>query len=161
MSQTTAGRRKISFRDFDGVAEDVDQLNDCGYIRLGNWSLPQICWHLGKTITDNLKQPQTQTATPEETARKNGFFALAFGPTGFPERMPLPPTLDPPPDLGPEEIENLKSAMRQLSACPHRCIQVGGCGPVPVEDVVRLHLAHAAHHLSFLIPSHASSGQAT
>ena len=45
------------------------------------------------------------------------------------------------------------AAFSLLAAYPHSHVKVGRCGPVDVAELTKLHLAHAAHHFSFLEPA--------
>ena len=63
------------------------------------------------------------------------------------------PALVPSDDCTDAEVDRLKTALQTLTAYPHKTIKIGRCGPVPLDEVVSLHLAHVAHHLSFLVPT--------
>jgi hypothetical protein len=149
-SKTT--RRPLKFKTVDELNAELDQLKTGNYQKLGSWNLPQACRHLAMTIEGSLTPPESDVPTPEETAMKEKFFGMVMGPEGMPEKMPIGnPALIPAEDCSDAEIEHLRAAFQSLVTYPHKCIKVGRCGPVPAVELIDLHLAHAAHHLSFLV----------
>ncbi len=142
----------MKFNSPDQVIADVDQLRARPHHKLGNWTLPQVCRHLAVVIDGNLTPPPTDEPTPEQIAMKQKFFGMVLGPAGMPDNMPAGPAVLPPDTCGDEAIDHLKAAFKALSEHTHRCILVGRCGPVLTAEVLQLHLAHAAHHLGFLVP---------
>jgi hypothetical protein len=143
----------LKFTSVEELHAELDRLQTAGYTRQGQWSLPQACRHLAVTMEGNLEPSPSDFATPEETAMKQKFFDMVMGPQGMPLNLPINnPALIPPEDCGDAEIDRLKTAFQTLAKVPHKCIRVGRCGPVPVDELTQLHLAHAAHHLSFLSP---------
>ena len=153
MSEATATtRRKIRFDSIPAVKAEVNRLKG-GYTRAGNWSLPQACAHLGRTVTDNLKPADTEHQTPEQAAKWQGFKSTVLGPEGMPSGMPLAADKVPPADTPDSAVDDFLKSLDTLSACGHKQLGIGSLGPVPLQDVVRLHLAHAAHHLGHLIPT--------
>jgi hypothetical protein len=150
-SKTT--RRPLKFKTVDELNAELDRLQSTPCNKLGNWTLPQACRHVALVIEGSLNPPPTNDPTPEESAMKQKFFGTVLGPQGMPEQMPIGnPELIPSADCGDGEIDHLRIALTKLLTYPHPCIKVGRCGPVPTEEVIELHLAHAAHHLSFIEP---------
>ena len=148
----TAGRRPVRFDTPDAVLADVARLRAAGYRRVGQWSLPQVCHHLSVIIAGNLTPPPNDDPpTAEQLATKEKFFATVLA--GMPEGMPAPAAVTPPASADDAAIDGLAAALDRLATYPHAAIVVGRCGPVPTDEVRRLHLVHAAHHLSFLEPT--------
>jgi hypothetical protein len=148
----TPGRRTVRFDTPAAVLADVDRLRRGGYRKVGQWSLPQVCQHLATTVGGNLVPPPADAEpTPEQMAMKAKFFGIVLN--GAPEGMALAPDRVPPASCDDTAIEALASAFAAFAAYPHDKLLVGRCGPVPVGEVLQLHLAHAAHHLSFLEPT--------
>ena len=148
----TPGRRTVRYATAADVLADVARLRRGGYARLGTWSLPQACHHLAVVIGGNLQPPETDAPpTDEQRATKAKFFGMVLS-GGMPEGLPSGATA-PPPDVADAAVDTLAEAFAQLDVYPHARITVGRCGPVPVDEVRQLHLAHAAHHLSFLTPT--------
>jgi hypothetical protein len=148
----TDGRRTLNFQSADELAGELQRLRRLPLKQRGTWTLPQACRHLTTVIEDNLTPPESNIPTAEQTAKKEGIFKLIFAPGGMPEGMPSGKTA-PPADCTDADVDGLLAAFHTLAVYPHEFIKVGSCGPVPVADVVRLHLAHAAHHLSFQEPA--------
>ena len=146
-------RRTLRFNSPQDVVADLESLRNGPVRSLKKWSLPQACWHVAMVIDGNLNKPDSDVRTPEQEQKKAKFFGTVLGPTGMPEDMPIPAHLDPPPECGSEQIDRLIAAFEKLARYPHAFIAVGGCGPVSVDEVRQLHLAHAAHHLSFQKPA--------
>jgi hypothetical protein len=147
-------RRPLKFKTPEELNAELDRLQTGKYSKVGNWNLPQACRHLSATIEGNLIPPPSDEPTAEETAMKQKFFGMVMGAEGMPENLPIGnPALIPPEDCSEAEVERLKNAFKTLAAVPHKCIKVGRCGPVPLAELTELHLAHCAHHLSFLIPT--------
>ncbi len=146
-------RRRLRFDSIADLNAELDRLRAGTYRKLGNWTLPQVCRHVAMTITGSLTPPPSDEPTAEESAMKQKFFGMVMGSAGMPENLPIGnPALIPPADCSNAEIDVLKSAFQSLATYPHKCVKVGRCGPVPVIELIPLHLAHAAHHLSFLEP---------
>jgi hypothetical protein len=146
-------RRPLKFKTVAELDADLAQLRSGKYTKVGNWTLPQACRHLALTMEGSLTPAESDTPTAEESAMKQKFFAMVLGPQGMPENLPIGnPALIPGEDCTEAEIDRLKAAFEKLSNLPHKQVKVGRCGPVPVAEIKDLHLVHAAHHLSFLIP---------
>ena len=145
-------RRPLAFGSFDQTAADVAHLRSAGCVALGQWTLGQVCQHLAGVVEYSMNVPDHDVPTPDEAARREGFFGVILAPGGPPLNMPLPESARPPADAGDDQVDRLITALRAFDAWPHPQCGVGRCGPVPKDDVRRLHLAHAAHHLAFLLP---------
>jgi hypothetical protein len=153
ITPSKASRRPLKFKTPEELNSELDRLRRVETKQRGNWTVPQACRHLAMIIEGNLNPPPSDVPTPEETAMKEKFFGMVMGDTGMPENLPIGnPDLIPPPDCTDAEIDRLKAAFQKLTSYPHKCIKVGRCGPVPVAELIPLHLAHCAHHLSFHIP---------
>jgi hypothetical protein len=153
ITPSKATRRPLKFKTPEELAAELDRLKSGPYRKLGNWSLPQACRHLAVIMETNLTPPERDEPTEEEKAMKDKFFGMVMGPAGMPENLPIGnPALVPGEDCTDAEVDRLKKAFDTLAAYPHKCIKVGRCGPVPMSEILPLHLAHCAHHLSFLVP---------
>lgn len=145
-------RRKLAFHNLNDVVADVEQLQRGGYRRLGQWSLGQICKHLGIFVQGSL----------DGFTQKVPWFIRLFG--GFilrrmlkqramPVGVKVPASFLPPPEVDETpEVAAFCELLRRFDA--HR----GPLQPSPLfgamskETWLDLHLIHAAHHLSFLVP---------
>jgi hypothetical protein len=146
-------RRNLWLTSIDQAIGEVKRLREGGYTRRGTWSLPQICRHLRMTIDDNLQPPPTDVPTADELAAREKFFSMAMNPAGMPAGLPLPPERAPAADTADDEVDKFVASLKSLQTCGHKCIKIGRCGPVPLDQVIALHLAHTSHHLSFLEPN--------
>ena len=145
-------RRRLAFRSIDELTTELKRLRRLPLQQHGTWTLPQACNHLATVIEGSLTPPESNIPTPEQTAKREGFFKLVFGPDGLPEGMPSGATT-PPAECTEADYDRFVAALGKLTAYPHEFVKVGSCGPIPIADVIRLHLAHAAHHFSFQEPA--------
>jgi len=142
-------RRKLNFADTDAVAADIRRLRG-GYTQNGNWSLPQICWHVEAILKFWMRPGPHAPAKPtaEQVLRLKNIFASGQLPDGInaPEgTSPKEKTPDSAIDsllLKLEEFKNFKGPF-----APHRLF-----GEIDPADFRRLNLIHCARHLSFLSP---------
>ena len=152
----TPGRRTVRYDTPAAVLADVDRLRRGGYRKVGQWSLPQVCHHLASVMTSNLQPPPTDAPpTAEQLATKAKFFGMVLAPGGMAEGIPVPPSAQPPADCPDAAIDALAAAFDALAAFPHPTQMVGRYGPVSIDEGRQIHLAHCAHHLSFLEPTRA------
>lgn len=143
-------RPELRFDTIDDVINDIRVLRRAGYEQHGNWSLPQIAWHVGKILQPTLKAPTIRSATPEQNARWNGFIAVIREPGGgskFPAgaNEPKDKCLD-------DDVEHLIALFQQLRDFPDTHLDTTVLGAQPLESVQEAHRLHAAHHLGFLRP---------
>ncbi len=148
----TTGRRTIRYANFDEITADVDRLLS-GHITVGNWSLAQICRHLSTAMRRVTERP---ASTPYDTSlwmgedQKRQFFESEM----FPEAIPTAPALLPPEALSArEEAEALRQAIALCVASPGPVSPHVLLGFLTKEEWNRFHCIHAAHHLSFAIPT--------
>ena len=156
-----ATRRELKpFASFDAVVADADALHSGGYERAGMWTLAQACGHLASWL-----DYQRHGFPPLPFWLKPIFFALrntmatgmlrkaittgtmAAGSSTAPQSIPAP-TVDDASELG-----RLKSAYRAWDAYTGPLVPSPLFGEHTRDDWRKLHLVHAAHHLSFLIPN--------
>lgn len=146
-------RRKLHFADTDAMAADVGRLR-AGYRQLGNWSLPQTCWHLKKALDFSMRPG------PYEPVRGGflrwvmirGILLMGRIPSGMyaPERItPTKDVLDAATDEFLTTLELLKNYKGEFAPHPR-------LGNLSRRSFYKLHLIHCAHHFSFLLPT---SGQ--
>jgi hypothetical protein len=145
-------RRSLDFHSFDEVIADLDRLQT-GYEKGGNWSLGQICNHIGIFVRGSMDG---------FTTPRPPLFVRLIGPLlvrrmlkkrSMPEGIKLPSHFLPK-DASDDarEIQALKDLLRRFDQ--HR-------GPVHRSPLAKmtyekwrdLHLIHCAHHLSFLRPA--------
>jgi hypothetical protein len=143
-------RRLLSFADTDAVAAEVRRLRR-GWTKTGNWSLPQICWHLNRAMTFSMR-PGPHPAPPvDPAAAERLHYMLKTGRP--PDGIQAPDIAIPPAEVPEPAIDEFLATLETLKNfkgefAPHRLF-----GVVSRDDYYRLHLLHSAHHLGFLIPA--------
>lgn len=154
-------RRTLDFRSFEELAREVRKLRDRGYEQAGNWTLAQNCDHLRLFITYSL----------DGFPFKLPFYIRLAGPflkKRTLESRKLPTGVKVPPALMPKVAEDIarpensspdvEAANRLIEAIDRYTSYKGAPQPSPLfgkldrESWDQLHLIHAAHHLSFLVP---------
>ncbi|MGB7156718.1 MAG: DUF1569 domain-containing protein [Tepidisphaeraceae bacterium] len=148
-------RRALSFRSEDEAIAELDRLRVGGYAQHGSWSLQMICWHLA--YGGELNPPASTTPTPEQAAQKKAFIDLILSTGKPPPGFQAPPEMTPSPDCDDAAVLGFRTLLKELKAYPHSHIDFGPFGPVSIEDVRKLTLLHAGHHLSFLEPKAAGT----
>jgi hypothetical protein len=144
-------RRDLSFNSEDEVIADVENLRR-GYVRLGGWTFEQVCWHLDKAVRYRMEPGPHPPTTPEQAARA-GVLKQVLDSGKLPNTIDAPDPMVPPANPGPEAVDSLIQALRDIKnfkgeIAPHRIF-----GKLPNADARRLNLIHCAHHLSYLIPT--------
>jgi hypothetical protein len=151
---TVASRRKLRFANFDEVLADVRLLAAQPTRQLGNWSLGQVCQHLGTAMERSARDDQLFRVPlwlrvvgrlVRRRALENGL------PTGF----KLPPDgaakFVPPPVSVEEGLATLERGIIALSQTSHRAPHPV-LGAMNVGEWDLFHLRHAELHLSFIVP---------
>ncbi|HVT82031.1 MAG TPA: DUF1569 domain-containing protein [Phycisphaerae bacterium] len=147
----SAEKRLLKLANAEEVAGEVRRLR-AGYARAGNWTLPQICWHLNTIMTFTMSPGPHAPLEVDAAAKAKLAQVLA---TGQVSGVKAPERVVPPEDVGEEVIDQFLGTLQRLQTfkgpfAPHRLF-----GEVPFDDYVRLHLIHASHHLGHLIPKDA------
>lgn len=143
-------REDLQFASENEAIADIERLR-LGYEQRGGWSLPQVCWHLHKTVQNRLRPGPHDPDTPEQQARMPIVEQmLASG--KLPQGIIAPEDLTPPADVGEEAIDVCIATLGQLRdhrgpLAPHRLF-----GTLPDDLARKQNLIHIAHHLSHLVP---------
>jgi hypothetical protein len=148
----TPAKRKLKLADVDAITAEVRQLRK-GYTQAGNWTLPQVCWHLDvvlKRWTSNGPPPPPALLPEADKVLAKVLAEWELPKINAPEAI-LPPATatDADVDRYLESLERFKSFRGPFA--PHRLF-----GPIPFDDFMRLHHIHAGHHLGYLIPTAAA-----
>ena len=152
-----AGRlRELKFASLEDAVTDARQLLDAGYIRSGNWTLGQICWHL-RTVQDPsidgypwyfglfaFLRPIVRRTLMRKVLSGNSprgiRTAPMFVPTGAIEDE--------------AEVEAFEKSVQRFLQHRGTFHPHPGFGLLDRETLHQIHVAHAAHHLRFLRASH-------
>jgi hypothetical protein len=143
-------RRELSYGSVDDAIADLNHLRK-GYIQTGQWTLPQMCRHIRVGLA-KAAQPAPEPATPEQDQQRPVFEkVLASGkiPTG----LQAPSPAIPPADCQDEEIDQLMAAFERFKTYAEPRSAHPRFGPLDLPQLKRIILIHAAHHLSYLIPT--------
>ena len=160
-------RRQLDFQSFEEFAREVRKLRDRGYEKAGAWSLAQCCDHLRLFIDYSLdgfpfKLPlHMRLAGPLMKKKTLESRRLPVGVKGPPALMPK--TVE---DIGLAQntSADADSANRLLATIDRYIAYKGTPQPSPLFGKLdraswdQLHLIHAAHHLSFLVPQQRETG---
>jgi hypothetical protein len=148
----TKGRRLLNFRSLDEIMPEVDRLQK-GSTKVGNWSLGQMCLHLATVMRRVVDLPEPTSFDSSKWVgeeQKREFFESGVVPEGIPTSVP-------PPDAGTlddrEAAEELRRAIAHYQTSPGPVAPHPRLGFLTRDQWDRFHCYHAAHHLSFVIPS--------
>lgn len=153
-TKQVSGRCRRRFEHLDQVVVEVHSLADQPTRQLGNWSLGQICHHLGVGM---------QQCTTAERLFPVPFYLRVLGPwlrrrvltRGLPRGFQLPPEgaiLLPPPVSVEEGIATLEAGIAALATTTRR-VPHPVFGAMNVAQWNQFHLRHAEMHLSFIAPT--------
>jgi hypothetical protein len=135
----------------DEVIADVKRLRQ-GYEQAGAWTLPQVAYHLVYPIDHSKPNAQSGALTTEQKHAQG--FLDSIADNGWPEaRIEAGKAMLPPPNPDASVVEHLIEALQGLKKLSGTTIDAYIFGPVSADRLTRFFLAHAAHHLSFLLPT--------
>ena len=147
-------RRTLDFADFDAVLADVERLRRDGYRRAGNWGLAQACDHLTRFMRGSLEGFGFQFPLPVRLAGRWLILGRTLRTRRIPAGVKGPAPLMPPADV------DADAALRDFAETLGRVRDhAGDFHPSPLfgrmtpEQWRQVHLIHAAHHLSVLVPN--------
>lgn len=158
-SPSSSSRRLLQFTDLDQVAADARHLAQHGYTQRGNWNLGQIAGHL----TDWLIYPM-DGYPPMPLAMRGALWVMrhTIGPS---ERNRIlrtgqmrANTATIPETIPPVDVKQRFAVQKLCETLARFGDHTGALHPSPLfgdmdkATTTRIHLAHCAHHLSFLIP---------
>jgi hypothetical protein len=153
MTNAIVQRRKLDFRTWEDVTQDIERLNQQGYDRTGNWDLSQILEHVGEGlrtavngtlhrgpwVVRNLIGPLVLRHVISRRRMKAGIKVPKWW-------LPGPATDE---SKAIEKFSSSIQAFQQLSTQPHPHPFLGNLSKQQWNDLA---LIHASHHLSFLTP---------
>jgi hypothetical protein len=154
----TAARRSLRFGSLAEAVADAEGLLVRGYDRAGNWSLARCCGHLANWTAYPMDgfPPPPLWMRPAAWASRNTVGRALLRRMLARGRMPLMPTLPAsvPPAGGDDRagVDDFRRAVGRWQAYTGPLADEPLVGPMTRDDWERLHLIHAARHLSFLVP---------
>lgn len=151
---TKAKRRDLEYPSLEEFWQDVEQLAAGPVTTVGNWSFPQILWHLRMVMIASLEGFPVQY--PWIVRRTLGpvmkwYVRRNKMPAGF-KAPKSAQSLMPPEDVDlPQEMEALRAALdryqKETPIAEHPIF-----GKMSQADWDRLHNRHNALHMSFVLP---------
>jgi hypothetical protein len=152
-------RRALTFAALDEIVEDAERLRDHGCDAVGRWDLAQACDHLAEWMRFPLDGfppaplPIRGILWVMRHTVAKGFLRRAMSGSGMPTggatdpRTVFPAGNDPVAAVAKltQTVERLKASHGPFHPSPL-------FGSLDKEALVKLNLAHASLHLSFLIP---------
>jgi hypothetical protein len=147
----TPGRRQVRYESLDAIMPDVERLL-AGHRTVGNWSVGQMCRHVGLILRASVDLPaSTQFDPAMRFDEAKGRAALELG--VILEGLPTGGPFVPPEGLDDrEEAEGLRAAIGHYKAAPGPVISHPLLGPMSRPEWDRMSCHQAAHHLSFAVP---------
>ena len=153
-------RRTLSFATLDDVAVDAEHLLAGGYEPAGNWDLPQVCGHVAEWMRygmDGFPRPPVPVRLLMWVARNTmgpklfrKYLAEGAMPAGKPT---MPQTVPAAGGDAAAAVAKLRETVEKAKAFPGPPVPSPFFGPMTRDEWVRLNCVHAAHHLSFLVPT--------
>jgi hypothetical protein len=145
-------RRKVQYASLSEVLADAERLTHGGFKAIGNWSGGQIFLHLAKSFNDsidgsNIRLPWYLKLIGPLLKKK-----LLRGPMSAGVKLPasVARVMVPGPTSTDEGMTALRAAIARQESETSRAASPF-LGPMTREEWDRLHLNHAALHLSFLV----------
>lgn len=154
-TRKVSGRRKLRFERLEDILADARQMAAVPTRNLGNWTLSQVCQHLG-TVMFECTVPRAAAFKVPLKLRILG--RLARGRLlrdGLPSGFRLPPegakVLVPPPVSMEEGMATLERGLATLAGTNARSVHPV-FGGLNVKQWNLFHLRHSEMHLSFIVP---------
>jgi hypothetical protein len=151
-------RRKLNFGRFESVAADINHLHTAGYTQVGSWDLSQACDHLTRYMRMSLEGfpfefPWVMRRLVGPAILKPLVLWTHWLPAGAKAPRPLVPERSP---QEPAAVEAVIEMLHRVRNHPDRFAPSPLFGELSNSQWRQVHLIHASHHLSFLVPSEAA-----
>ena len=159
---TNQARRPLRFESLSDSVAEIRRLQECGYERVGNWTLGQACQHLTKTMRMSIEGSDFRLPRLLRPIARWVLFGSVM--KGIPTKLPLKT----PPSFVPDQASDDDAEIEAYVSWVGNVMADGSTlqpdhpvfGRITAEQWRRFHAWHAAHHLSYLIPAE-SEGQET
>lgn len=154
-----AKRRDLTFDSFEQLCDEIDRLQQSGYVQNGKWNLSQICLHL----VEWLRYPM-DGYPPAPLPLRIIFWLMNVTiarswikkilTSGFSPGTPTAPYTA----FKPDEAEEKEAAEKLKETIDRFMAYDGELHPSPIfggsdrETLEKVQLMHCAHHLGFLEP---------
>ncbi|MBC7782487.1 MAG: DUF1569 domain-containing protein [Burkholderiales bacterium] len=145
-------RRKLDFVSFDQFRDDVRALAAGPYDRAGQWSLAQAADHIAMFLEMSMEGFSVRVPWYLRIGGRPMKW-ITLRRRSIPSGIKGPPGLMPPEGRTDKEAaERLLGAIARYTAHTQPLHPSPLFGRLPREEWDQIHLIHAAHHFSFLIP---------
>ena len=154
-AEMSSERRALSLKDFDEVKAELQSVADSGYEMAGEWTLGQICRHLRLDLTCSMDgYPKWMSLFAPVRPLMRAIFLPRVLRFESPSGMKTMSAMVPPGNLDDDtELRSYLGEIDRFHGFSGRLHTHPGFGLKRREDLERIYAAHAAHHLSFLIPN--------
>lgn len=148
-------RREIQFASLDEALQDANSLLQQGYLRVGNWTLGQICHHV--RVTQDLciaGYPKWMSLfAPLRPIMRAWMLPKVLKGTAK-AGIKTASIFVPPGDLDDAvEVQRLEESVRRIQSFSGKFRPHPGFGRMDRKLFLQVHACHASHHLSFLVPN--------
>jgi hypothetical protein len=144
-------RRKIQFDSFSAMLDDVERLQRDGYQRAGKWDLGTMCCHLADAIERSMDGFKTRAPLMIRLASPL-VLPIVLSTKRIPSGVNVAEIALPSGEQNAQQqIERLRRVIERYQAHREPLYPHPMFGRISRSKFDRLHLIHAAHHLSFLV----------
>ena len=151
-------RRALTFDTLGAAVRDAEHLLAAGYDRAGTWDLAQCLDHLAAWLTYPVSGFPTaplpirlMLAVVRRTLGRG--MLTKYLREGMPAGKPtMPQSVTPPGGDPAAALGRFRAAVSRFRAHGGDYLPSPLFGPLTRDEALKVQLAHAAHHLSFLVP---------
>ena len=146
------GRREVHYDSWVEMLAEAESLSQQKIRTLGNWTYPQIVWHIAKSMNTSIDGAGFTLPAPARWLMslllKRRFLTKSL-PTGFKTSTHLIADES----LAVESaLDELRAAIARQDTETERAIHPG-FGRISNEEHTAFHLRHAEMHMSFVVPA--------
>lgn len=146
-------RRDLRLASLDDAVGEARSLLTAGYERAGNWSMGQVGHHLGTVITLSMNGFPWRLYWPLTAIFRWMYLGRILRHEVIRGRAPAPKFLRPPDAVEDASgVELFAAAVARFGAHEEKLHPSPIFGTLSREQWSEIHLWHAEHHLSFLLP---------
>ena len=151
-TKNVQGRRDVHYESWEAMLGEAVALSEQDTRTLGNWSYPQILWHIASSLNTSIDGAGFSFPAPARwlmsLLMKRKFLTKSL-PAGFKTSKHLIADESLSVDAA---LDSLRAAISRQSAESHRAIHPG-FGKMTKEEHTAFHLRHAEMHMSFVVPA--------
>ena len=152
-------RRTLTFASLTDAVHEAEGMLANGYIKVGSWSLGQLCGHLANWLTYPIdgfpRMPlilRPVMWTLRNTIGRRQFDAYLRNKAMPPGKPTIPQSVPPADGNDAAAVASFIQAVDQLLNYDGPFHPSPLFGLLTKEELLAIHCVHTAHHLSFLVP---------